>query len=503
MKIGVSSLLVVWFAVLALAGGNGPRARASSALASTPVDVEIAIDGTGSMSDAVARAQSQATQLTAQAAGLLPDIRFAVVVFRDPHASLGEYALLQPFTSDSARVKAAIDRIKTNPFRGPYPESYNLAFQRSYTDNQMGWRPAARKFVVVLGDAEPYGAGAAGLPGCRDKSKDPHGLSTPQQLAQMRAAERTLIMVRMHTSAVTVSLQCYQSMATDAYVGGAAREEGGDLAGIVVESIERAYAPATLAPDLRLALRNGRAGYTITLRNPNVLPVTTSSISLVLPRNGFRYVPGTTTGMTTSEPTQSSGSLLWKVNQTISPHQSARLHVVVRASRRLGTYRGSAVAHIQTAGGNALTSRAPGAALRIKGGIRALALRFAGSATGTTLRGAATWRSSHVVKALPASGSARGTVVFSGGRGTRVVLQVRSFRLERLAAPTRARLALRVVGARRLSHCSAGGRATLLIVDSAALRANGSSSDSLVLTLPRACGARQRPTTAAAAVSVN
>jgi hypothetical protein len=141
MRIGVSSLLVVWFAVLALLGGDGSRARASSA--STPVDVEIAIDGTGSMGDAVARAQSQATQLTAQAAGLLPDIRFAVVVFRDPEASLGEYALLQPFTSDSARVKAAIDRIKTTAFGGPDPESYNLVFHRSYSDDQMGWRPSA------------------------------------------------------------------------------------------------------------------------------------------------------------------------------------------------------------------------------------------------------------------------------------------------------------------------------------------------------------------------
>jgi von Willebrand factor type A domain len=503
MKIGVSSLLVVWFAVLALAGGDGSRARASSALGSTPVDVEIAIDGTGSMGDAVARAQSQATQLTAQATGLLPDIRFAVVVFRDRAARLGEYALLQPFTSDSARVKGAIDRIKTNRFGGPYPESYNLAFERSYTDNQMGWRPSARKIVVVLGDAEPNGAGAAGLPGCRDKSTDPHGLSTPQELARMRAAERTLIMVRMHSSELTASLQCYQSIATGAFVGGAAREEGSDLAAIIVESIERAYAPATLAPDLRLALRNGRAGYTITLHNPNVLPVTTSSISLVLPRKGFRYVPGTTTGMTTREPTQSSGSLLWKFNQTVSPHQSARLHVIVRASRRLGMYRSSAVAQIQTAGGNDLTSRAPGAVLRVKGAIRALSLRFAGSGTGTTLRGAAAWRSSPVVKALPAGARARGTVVFSGDRGTRVVLQIRTLRLERLAAPTRARLALRVVGARRVSHCSTGGRATLLIVDSAALRANGSSSDSLVLTLPPACGGRQRQTTAAAAVSMN
>src|SRR4051794_2557763 len=329
MKIGVSSLLATWFAVLALLGGDGSPARASSALATTPVDVEIAIDGTGSMGDAVARAQSQATQLTARATGLLPDIHFAVVVFRDRQASLGEYALLQPFTSDSGRVKAAIGRIKTTAFGGPYPESYNLAFQRSHTDDRMGWRPSARKMVVVLGDAEPHGAGAASLPGCRDKSTDPDGLTTPQELARMRAAERTLIMVRMHSSALNVSLQCYQSIAAGAFAGGTAREEGADLGAIIVESIERAYAPVTLAPDLRLALRNGRAGYTITLRNPTVLPVTTNSVSLVLPRKGFRYVPGTTTGMTTREPSQSSGSLVWKFNQTVSPHQSARLHVIV------------------------------------------------------------------------------------------------------------------------------------------------------------------------------
>src|SRR2546423_12082749 len=206
----------------------------------------------------------------------------------------------------------------------------------------------------------------------------------------------------MHSSALDVALQVYWSIAAGGFGGGAAGEEGADLGAIIVESIERAYAPVTLAPDLRLALRNGRAGYTITLRNPTVLPVTTNSVSLVLPRKGFRYVPGTTTGMTTREPSQSSGSLLWKFNQTGSPHQSARLHVIVRASRRLGRYGSSAVAQIQTAGGNGLTSRAPRAVLRVKGGLRALSLRFAGSATGTTLRGAAAWRSSHVVKTLPA-----------------------------------------------------------------------------------------------------
>jgi hypothetical protein len=211
MKIAVSSLLVAWLAVLALAGGGGTRARAASNVATTPVDVEIAIDGTGSMTDAIARAANQAAQLTTHATALLPDIRFAVVAFRDRHASLGEYQLLQPFTADTSQLKSAIDRIKTKPYAGKGgAESYNLAFQRSYSDNQMGWRPSARKIVVVLGDAEPNGAGTAGLPGCKDRSSDPHGLSTPQELARMRAAARTLFMVRVHSAGLSASLDCYK-----------------------------------------------------------------------------------------------------------------------------------------------------------------------------------------------------------------------------------------------------------------------------------------------------
>jgi len=309
-------------------------------------------------------------------------------------------------------------------------------------------------------------------------------------------------MVRMHSSGLTTSLQCYASIAAGAYVGGAARDEGVDLAPIVVELIERAYAPVTLAPDLRVARRSGRAGYTLTLHNPNVLPVTSSSVSLVLPGAGFRYLRGTTTGMTTSEPMRSGATLLWKFNQTVSPRHKVRLHVILRSPRRLGRYRSSAVAQIKTAAGNDLTSRAPAALLRVKRGIRALSLRFAGSAAnGMTLRGAATSRLGRR-QALPAGARARGTLVFSG-RGTRVVLRTGRLRLEQFAAPTRARLALHVVAARGLPHCSIGARGTLIVVDSAALRADGRNSDSLVLTLPPTCGGKRLHRTAVVAVSAN
>lgn len=499
MKIAVSSLLVAWLAVLTLAGGGGTRARAASNVATTPVDVEIAIDGTGSMTDAIARAANQAAELTTRATGLLPDIRFAVVVFRNDKASLGEYELLQPFTADTSRLKSAIDRVKTKPYPGKGgAESYNLAFQRSYSDDQMGWRPSARKIVVVLGDAEPNGAGKAGLPGCKDQTRDPHGLSTPQQLARMRAAARTLFMVRVHSAGLTASLECYKSIAAGAFVGGTARDEGINLAAVIVELIERAYAPVTLAPDVKVARRSGRAGYTLTLHNPNVLPVTSSSVSLALPGRGFRYVPGTTTGMTRRNPTQSGATLRWTFNQTVPAHAKVRLHVVVRTPQRAGRYRSNAIARIQTAAANDLTSRSPASVLRVKREIRALSLRFVGgAANGTTLRGVAASRFGGGLKALPVGAPARGTLVLTS-RGTRVVLRARSLRLWQFGAPTRARVALRIVAARGLRSCSIGAGATLLLVDSAALRTDGRSSDSMALTLPRACGGGRLEATAVA-----
>lgn len=314
----------------------------------------------------------------------------------------------------------------------------------------------------------------------------------------MRAAARTLIMVRVHSAQLTTSLQCYQSIAAGAFIGGTARDEGSNLAAVIVELIERAYAPVTLAPDVKVARRSGRAGYTLTLHNPNVLAVTSSSVSLALPGRGFRYVPGTTTGMTRRNPTQSGATLQWKFNQTVPAHGKVRLHVVVRTPQRAGRYRSIATARIQTAAANDLASRSPASLLRVKREIRALSLRFAGSTvSGKTLRGSAASRFGRGMRALPVSAPARGTLVMTGP-GTRVVLRATNLRLGQFGAPTRARVALRVVAARGLRRCSIGAGATLLLVDSAALRADGRSSDSMALRLPRACGGGRLQTTAVA-----
>jgi hypothetical protein len=209
--------------------------------------------------------------------------------------------------------------------------------------------------------------------------------------------------------------------------------------------------------------------------------------------------------MTRSNPTRSGRTLVWKFNQTLASKQKARLHVVVRAPRRLGRYRSNAVAQVQTAAGTELTSRSPATVLRIKRRIVALTLRITGDpAKGEiALRGFAASRFGRGITAAPATARARGTLVFTGRPGTRVVLQVRGVRLERFAAPTSAQLALRVASVRGLGRCQVGARATLLVVDSAALRADGRLGDSVALTLPSACGGKRPKTTAGVGVTAS
>jgi hypothetical protein len=482
----VAGLLAVGLGSIAFAGAHESSASGATPTAPSQLDVEIAIDGTASMATAIARAKQAGAGITDGVISLLPDTRFSVVVFRDHGNPAGEYELLQPFTGDPADVKAALGRIKTafnpSPDNGP-AESYNLAFRRSYSDDQMGWRPSARKIVLVLGDAEPNGAGTENLSGCHDHSKDPEGLSTRQELANMRAAARTLVMVREPSNEVTVSLQCYQALSAGAYVGGLAEDAGGDLVASIVELIQSAYAPLSLKPDLRTAVRSGRAGYTVRLQNPNILPLTIASLEVTLPR-GLRYVPGTSSGATRTEPAVVDQKLTWSFTKTVAARKQLLLHLDVRTPRRLGTYRSSARASVETAAGNHL---APHAAsdLHVRRRISAIAFGF-GAGPGTVWRvtgGAAARFRTHTTKA-PGRGS---VVVRMRGKGA-VKLRVTRLQLERLMSPTRARLALRVVSAHGFARCRVGTHVTLHAFASSFVRADGSTGSYVRLLLPRPCG---------------
>lgn len=216
-------------------------APAAGAPAAVAVDIEIAIDTTGSMGPSIRQAQQDVRNLVQGVRAAAPGARFAVIQFKD-RGDTPEYELLQAMTADAAAIEAALARLQPGG-GGDNPEAYNAVFRNSYADTATGWRSGSRKLVVVIGDAEPHGAGNARLFGCIDGSADPHDLSTARELRGMKTAERTLIMVRQASSA-TVALQCYQSLAAAAYRGGAARDGGQDVVGVIQALVARAVSSA-------------------------------------------------------------------------------------------------------------------------------------------------------------------------------------------------------------------------------------------------------------------
>lgn len=204
-------------------------------------DIEIAIDTTGSMSPSIAQAKLDATSIVLNVQAQIPDTRFAVVQFRDA-GDTPEYRLVQPMTGAAAEVQVAINGLSAGG-GGDAPEAYNLVFQNSYSDAAVGWRPDSRKFVVVIGDAQPHGNLATqGLTGCANVSDDPHGLGTSAELAQLNLHMRTLMMILQSGSSTTTSLGCYQSLAARGFPGGQAVPATGSLATQIVDLINAAFA---------------------------------------------------------------------------------------------------------------------------------------------------------------------------------------------------------------------------------------------------------------------
>jgi uncharacterized repeat protein (TIGR02543 family) len=222
------------------AGGGSSGGGGGGGTPPPPLDIEIAIDTTGSMSGSIEQAQADSKTLVTDVQSKYPGALFAVVQFKD-YVDDPEYQLLQPMTADPNQVNAAIDTMSAGG-GGDLPEAYNLVFQRSVTDSATGWRTDSRKLVVVIGDAEPHGAGAAGFAGCEDDSEDPNGLNTATVLAAMKTNERTLIMVRQAETA-SASLQCYQSLAAASFDGGAAQDGGDNLISVIEDLIGGAVQP--------------------------------------------------------------------------------------------------------------------------------------------------------------------------------------------------------------------------------------------------------------------
>ncbi len=226
------------------AGGSATEAKTITVPGVPPaIDIEIAIDTTGSMADEIAQAKADATALVNAVKAIAPQAQIAVVEFRDSTDSV-EYRVAQSMTEDATAVQTAVDSLFASG-GGNFPEAYNLVFRNSYdpaTGGDIGWRNNSRKFVVVIGDAPPHGSS---VPECSATATDPNGLVTTDELAGMVANQRTLFMV--YSSSGIQS--CYDAIAALSGPGSQSVALGGSLDTQVVDLIEDA---TSVVADLRL-----------------------------------------------------------------------------------------------------------------------------------------------------------------------------------------------------------------------------------------------------------
>jgi hypothetical protein len=454
------------------------------------IDVELAFDTTASMRPSIEQTKRDGAAIVARVRDAFPDTHFSVVSFRDYGNLSGDYEVLQPMTGDIGAVNAAFAKLRTvsnsSPLNTP-AEEYNLLFHKSYTDAAIAWRPQARKVVVVVGDGQPHGAGTSGVAGCTDTSIDHYGLNTAEVLAGMRAAQRTLVMIRQISANTTASLGCYEAMAERAYVGGAARNGGDvDLAGPILALIQSAVAPVILRPDVGLALPGGSAGYTATVSNPNPFGLSLRSVDVALPA-GFRPHLGSSTGVMSSD-AKGRTKVSWRIERVLRPFEKVSIHFGASAPKRRGRYAAEAVVRLQLPGGHTIAS-AGRASLRVTPRLRSLVV----AASAQRPSGALSLRAAVRIafrpggRTLPAGKLLAGRLVLHSGPRRWVALRVHSFRIGSFGSPTVLRLNVKVERVRGIPTCSPGARGSAMIVDNQRFNANGLRRDTVVTAFNANC----------------
>ena len=467
-------------ALIALFSGISSGGASASPVAEPAgrIDVELAFDTTPSMRSAIEQAKRDGASIITRVRDAFPEARFAVVSFRDYGNPGGDYEVLQPMTGDLGALQAAfagLHLVRNSSRFNTDAEEYNLLFQKSYTDATVGWRSEARKMVFVLGDAEPHGAGAAGIPGCTDTSVDPYGLNTAEVLAGMRAARRTLVMIRQISEGTTAPLQCYEAMAERTYIGGAARNGGEtDLARSSVALIQNALAPVTLRPDLDVALTGGSAGYTATVSNPNPFALSLHSLAVSLPA-GFRR----------------SGSSTGVQERVLRPFQKASIHLRARVGQRRGRYAAHAAGQLQLPGGNAIISTGD-ATLQVTPRLKSLIIASRAQRplrpSGTvSLRGAVRIAFRPGTRKSRAGTLLGGRLVLGTRPGRSLTLRALSHRIVSFGSPTIVRLDLRVENVRGLRGCSPGAPGSATIVDDQRFNGHRLRRDAVAMTFGTKC----------------
>ena len=447
-------VLAVVAAALATIGAT--RADAVTHAADT-LDVEIAVDSTGSMGPLIAQAQQDANAIIDAVLTLDPDARFAVVAFRDPAYPAPEYEVLQRFTANTAAVKSAIAKLKSVTTTAPPvdSEAYNLVFDRSVSDASLGWRPSSRKVVVVLGDGEPHGAGTVGVRGCRDTAPDPHGLNTVDALAKMHTTGRTLLMVRQKGTG-GATLECYGSIAALAAPGGAARDAGSsDLAGPIRALLDGTAVTLEASAGFPLALPGTTRALWFRIQNSSGGTASLDAVRLLLPRGtSFMSSAGRL-----GRPSIEGGQIAWAPAAAFAPGAS-HTHVVrvrVGANTARATFRITVGATLTNGRKVAVSSDS-----RIRIG-RSLTLKVVGSSARELSKGSVSFTYPPSARSLVGATAARGTVRFNAG-STQIAIRLSLARIRAAAARTEV-VARGVVTSSNRASCTKGAGVTVRFVD--------------------------------------
>lgn len=123
-----------------------------SAAAYGPVDLAFLFDATGSMQNVIRTVAAEALSLMQAVREANPETAFAVSSFADYGSGDPVWELHQDITIDLELTRAALDRIRLRHGED-WPEAYSRAL---FETRSLQWRPGARRYVVLFGDAPAH-----------------------------------------------------------------------------------------------------------------------------------------------------------------------------------------------------------------------------------------------------------------------------------------------------------------------------------------------------------
>ncbi len=117
-----------------------------------PMDVVLLFDRTASMTNTITEAQRNADEIVRGVRTMYPNSSFAVAGLADYLNGEQPWTLFSDLTNETARVRTALGAI-TLASGVDYPEAYVRAL---YESRYVSWRPGAKKYLILFGDAPAH-----------------------------------------------------------------------------------------------------------------------------------------------------------------------------------------------------------------------------------------------------------------------------------------------------------------------------------------------------------